>query len=91
MKRVFIIATMLLAIPMTLRPYGVKHSVGGEAYRVSRDIRAVQELLGLSRLELADRYAHAAIAPAVALAAAKFGAAHATAKAARQNRGSLLG
>lgn len=56
-------------IPMTLRPYDVKHTFGAEAYKVSKDLRAVQELLGLSRLELADRYAHAAIAPAAADAA----------------------
>lgn len=54
-----------------LRPYDVKHTFGGEAYRASKDIRAVQELLGLSRLELADRYAHTAVAPAAAEAAAK--------------------
>lgn len=57
-------------IPMSLRPYDVKHTFGSEAYRASGNIRAVQELLGLSRLELADRYAHAAIAPVAAQAAA---------------------
>lgn len=60
-----------LLIPEALRPYDVKHTFGGEAYRASKDIRAVQELLGLSRLELADRYAHTAVAPAAAEAAAK--------------------
>ncbi len=54
---------------MTLRPYDVKHTFGGEAFRASGNIRAVQELLGLSRLELADRYALAAIAPVAAAAA----------------------
>jgi integrase len=56
-------------IPVTLRPYDVKHSFGAEAYRMTGNIRAVQELLGLSRIELADRYAHTAIAPVAAAAA----------------------
>lgn len=56
-------------IPASLRPYDVKHTFGSEAYLASRDLRAVQELLGHSRIELTERYALAAIAPA-ALAAA---------------------
>lgn len=58
-------------IPTTLRPYDVKHTFGAEAYRASKDLRAVQELLGLSSIELADRYARAAVAPAAAVAAAE--------------------
>lgn len=58
-------------IPETLRPYDVKHTFASEAYAASGDQRAVQELLGLSRLELTDRYAHAAIGPAASAAAAK--------------------
>lgn len=58
-------------IPTTLRPYDVKHTFGAEAYRASKDLRAVQELLGLSDLALADRYARAAVAPAAASAAAE--------------------
>lgn len=48
-----------------LRPYDLRHFFGTELYRRSGDLRAVQELMGLSSPTLTNRYALGAVNPRV--------------------------
>lgn len=56
-----------------LKPYDLRHSFGTEVYRASGDIRAAQELLGLSSPALANRYTLGAVEGRIRAALAGFG------------------
>lgn len=59
-----------------MRPYDLRHSLGTELYRLTRDLKAVKEYLGHASLKTSERYMHAAVADGVARAAAAFNQAH---------------
>lgn len=59
-----------------IRPYDLRHSMGTEIYRLTRDLKAVKEYLGHKSLKTSERYMHAAVAAGVARAAAAFNKAH---------------
>lgn len=59
-----------------VRPYDLRHSMGTEIYRLTRDLKAVKEYLGHKSLKTSERYMHAAVAEGVARAAAAFNQAH---------------
>jgi hypothetical protein len=68
-------AQKLPLVPDSIRPYDLRHSFGTLGYAETGDIRATQELLGHSRIELTERYALAAIMPWAVAAVAKMGTA----------------
>jgi len=59
-----------------IRPYDLRHSLGTEIYRITRDLKAVKEYLGHASLKTSERYMHAAVAAGVARAAAAFNQVH---------------
>jgi len=59
-----------------IRPYDLKHSMGTEIFRLTRDLKSVKEYLGHKSLKTSERYMHAAVAEGVARAAAAFNQAH---------------
>lgn len=67
-----------------IRPYDLRHSLGTELYRLTKDLKAVKEYLGHKSLKTSERYMHAAVAEGVARAAAAFNRAH---PATRRRRG----
>jgi integrase len=59
-----------------IRPYDLRHSMGTEIYRLTKDLKSVKEYLGHKSLKTSERYMHAAVAEGVARAAAAFNRAH---------------
>jgi site-specific recombinase XerC len=59
-----------------IRPYDLRHSMGTEIYRLTRDLKAVKEYLGHKSLKTSERYMHAAVSVGIARAAAAFNQAH---------------
>lgn len=59
-----------------IRVYDLRHSLGTEIYRLTKDLKAVKEYLGHKSLKTSERYMHAAVAAGVARAAAAFNQAH---------------
>ena len=59
-----------------VRPYDLRHSLGTEIYRLTRDLKSVKEYLGHKSLKTSEVYMHAAVAEGVARAAAAFNQAH---------------
>jgi site-specific recombinase XerC len=59
-----------------IRPYDLRHSLGTEIFRLTRDLKSVKEYLGHKSLKTSERYMHAAVAEGVARAAAAFNEAH---------------
>jgi len=59
-----------------IRAYDLRHSLGTELYRLTRDLKVVKEYLGHASLKTSERYMHAAVAEGVARAAAAFNQAH---------------
>lgn len=59
-----------------IRPYDLRHSLGTEIFRLTRDLKSVKEYLGHKSLKTSERYMHAAVAEGVARAAAAFNQAH---------------
>jgi integrase len=59
-----------------VRPYDLRHSLGTEIYRLTKDLKTVKEYLGHKSLKTSERYMHAAVAEGVARAAAAFNQAH---------------
>ena len=72
------IARVRLELPDVpdVRPYDLRHSLGTEIYRLTKDLKAVKEYLGHKSLKTSERYMHAAVAAGVARAAAAFNQAH---------------
>ncbi len=69
-----------------VRPYDLRHSLGTEIYRLTKDLKAVKEYLGHKSLKTSERYMHAAVAEGVARAAAAFNQAHRPRKRPRTRR-----
>jgi integrase len=59
-----------------VRPYDLRHSMGTEIYRLTRDVKAVKEYLGHASIQTSERYMHAAVSQGVSKAAAAFNKAH---------------
>jgi site-specific recombinase XerC len=59
-----------------VRPYDLRHSMGTEIFRLTRDLKSVKEYLGHKSLKTSERYMHAAVAEGVSRAAAAFNRAH---------------
>lgn len=59
-----------------IRPYDLRHSMGTEIYRLTRDLKAVKEYLGHASLKTSERYMVAVVAEGVSRAAAAFNKAH---------------
>jgi len=60
----------------TIRPYDLRHSLGTEIFRLTRDLKSVKEYLGQKSMKTSERYMHAAVAEGVSKAAAAFNKAH---------------
>lgn len=59
-----------------IRPYDLRHSLGTELFRLTRDLKSLKEYLGHASLKTTERYMHAAVAEGVSRAAAAFNRAH---------------
>lgn len=59
-----------------IRVYDLRHSMGTEIFRLTRDLKSVKEYLGHASLKTSERYMHAAVAEGVSKAAAAFNRAH---------------
>jgi site-specific recombinase XerC len=59
-----------------IRAIDLRHSLGTELYRLTKDLKAVKEYLGHKSLKTSERYMHAAVTAGVARAAAAFNQAH---------------
>ena len=51
---------------LPLRPYDLRHSFGTEAYRQTRDLKAVKEAMGHSNIKQTERYTLGAVSDVVA-------------------------
>lgn len=75
MRKVWQRALTRLGLPLTLRPYDVRHTVGTELYRITGDLSTVARVLGHADVRTTARYsldAHAR-ADASAMAKVRFG------------------
>lgn len=59
-----------------IRPYDLRHSLGTEIYRLTKDLKAVKEYLGHTSLKTTERYMAGAVSDGIAHAAAAFDQVH---------------